>query len=108
MPSILLLPLSLISALAAAATPPRHPGTGVRNAAHRAGAGRGAQYLDCYDYSNGGGDRLHATDYIPQLSSQGWDNRYHDTTSYYIFLLLSSGQDLLLLPHWDLAVVRGR
>jgi len=34
-----------------------------------------AQLLTCYDYNNGGGDSVRATDYIPALRNYNFDNR---------------------------------
>ena len=34
-----------------------------------------AQSADCYDYNNGGGDRMRATDYIPALRTYNFDNK---------------------------------
>merc|ERR1719228_2154467 len=34
-----------------------------------------AQYADCYDYTNQGGDRVHVTDYIASLTGYNFDNR---------------------------------
>merc|ERR1711890_113734 len=33
------------------------------------------QTMDCYDYNNQGGDRLHLTDYTPSLRKYNFDNR---------------------------------
>eukprot|EP00088_Acartia_fossae_P017540 TRINITY_DN199_c0_g1_i2.p1 TRINITY_DN199_c0_g1~~TRINITY_DN199_c0_g1_i2.p1 ORF type:complete len:245 (-),score=39.72 TRINITY_DN199_c0_g1_i2:83-817(-) len=38
-------------------------------------ASASSQYADCYDYSNQGGDRLRAVDYIPYLADYNFDNR---------------------------------
>merc|ERR1712107_490066 len=40
-----------------------------------------AQLLTCYDYNNGGGDSVRATDYIPALRNYNFDNRISSAAS---------------------------
>jgi len=45
------------------------------------------QSMDCYDYNNQGGDRLHLTDYAPSLRNYNFDNRIESCCFTGIWLL---------------------
>merc|ERR1712080_77868 len=45
------------------------------------------QTMDCYDYNNQGGDRLHLTDYTPSLRKYNFDNRIESCCFTGIWLL---------------------
>merc|ERR1711890_30876 len=45
------------------------------------------QTVDCYDYNNQGGDRLHLTDYTPSLRKYNFDNRIESCCFTGIWLL---------------------
>merc|ERR1711962_1362788 len=45
------------------------------------------QSMDCYDYNNQGGDRLHLTDYTPSLRNYNFDNRIESCCFTGIWLL---------------------
>merc|ERR1712243_251358 len=45
------------------------------------------QSVDCYDYNNQGGDRLHLTDYTPSLRNYNFDNRIESCCFTGIWLL---------------------
>ena len=49
----------------------------------------GDQYLDCYDYSNNGGDRLRAIDYIDSLTGYNFNDRITSCCFTGIWLLYS-------------------
>merc|ERR1712154_626131 len=44
-----------------------------------------AQYATCYDYFGQGGQSYRVTDYIPDLYSIGWDNRFSSCCYYGIW-----------------------
>ena len=50
------------------------------------------QFMDCYDYSNQGGDRLRAIDYIPYLGDYNFDNRISACCVTGIWLLYADQQ----------------
>merc|ERR1712055_1033400 len=45
------------------------------------------QFADCYDYTNQGGDRVHATDYVPALRQYNMDNKIESCCFTGIFIL---------------------
>merc|ERR1712055_815429 len=49
------------------------------------------QFADCYDYTNQGGDRVHATDYVPALRQYNMDNKIESCCFTGIFILYEDG-----------------
>ena len=44
-----------------------------------------AQYVTCYDYFGQGGSSYRVTDYVPDLYSTGWDNKFSSCCFYGIW-----------------------
>ena len=54
-------------------------------ALNKAADGASAQYMTCYDYFGQSGSSYQVTDYVPDLYSIGWDNRFSSCCYYGIW-----------------------